>query len=205
MDQGLGTYLINSRYGMSPKADQAVADQLITQAKTQYPFLNNVNFAHNFDRANTGYLETWQPNDEGGKDYPRPKNLPTDKIGIELYNRTITPSDIAADYYSHGLPEGMQFAANLFNSLTPAQQKYVQNSSRDYASKLAEGQKLMNDPHYAYRTPEAVQQAANDVAAQGLARGVIFGQWPQQAINVIGLTSKQKQLINKEKERIHGK
>ena len=48
-------------------------------------------------------LEFYPPNEKGALDKPRPRELPINKIGVEVYNADVTPLDVLGDVTSHWL------------------------------------------------------------------------------------------------------
>ena len=75
-------------------------------------------------------LEFWQPGDEGDKDQPRPKDLPLDKPGVEVYSDKTRPIDILGDAVSHYMvntdPKIKGYYQQFQHSLTPEQKNRLQ-------------------------------------------------------------------------------
>jgi len=78
----------------------------LNEAKRQYPYLQDKDFDYveNLtDDKKAGYLEFWEPGDEGPPDgsVKRPKGIGIDRMGIEVRNPDTRPIDILGDYVSH--------------------------------------------------------------------------------------------------------
>ena len=85
-----------------PPKEQTVFDQ----ALNQYPQLQKagaVGLISTETPDGENKLESWQPKDEGTKDRPRPKELPNEKLGVQIFSKDTTPEDVAADIVSHSL------------------------------------------------------------------------------------------------------
>lgn len=72
-------------------------------------------------------LESWPPGEEGTSDYPRPKGIPMNQFGVEIFDRNIRPIDILADVVSHGTrftdPRIKDYYQRFVASMTPQQQR----------------------------------------------------------------------------------
>ena len=78
----------------------------LNEAKRQYPYLQDKDFDYveNLtDDKKAGYLEFWEPGDEGPPDgsVKRPEGIGIDRMGIEVRNPDTRPIDILGDYVSH--------------------------------------------------------------------------------------------------------
>ena len=78
----------------------------LSEAKRQYPYLQDKDFDYveNLtDDKKAGYLEFWEPGDEGPPDgsVKRPEGIGIDRMGIEVRNPDTRPIDILGDYVSH--------------------------------------------------------------------------------------------------------
>ena len=78
----------------------------LNEAKRQYPYLQDKDFDYveNLtDDKKAGYLEFWEPGDEGPPDgsVKRPEGIGIDRMGIEVRNPNTRPIDILGDYVSH--------------------------------------------------------------------------------------------------------
>jgi len=78
----------------------------LNEAKRQYPYLQDKDFDYveNLtDDKKAGYLEFWEPGDEGPPDgsVKRPEGIGIDRMGIEVRNPDTRPIDILGDYASH--------------------------------------------------------------------------------------------------------
>ena len=175
----------------------------------EYPFLKDTKFhvKDNTGKGLLGYLEAWPEDEIGAPEHPRPEEFPLGEAGIELRKDMgdATNTNIAADLFSHIVPEGVALADGLANLLSKEQLHNVRGGSIDYVEKLKEGERNVGiNPNYNYKTMEEVQKAADEVATQGLARGVWFNQWPQKAIDDLNLTTEQKDYIDQANMYIRG-
>lgn len=85
--------------------DDAQPEQnLLEQAQEKFPVLkeHDVGYKESYGMGQ-GYLESWPPGEGGAPDRPRPAELPSDKFGVEIYNKETTPLDVAGDIVSHKL------------------------------------------------------------------------------------------------------
>lgn len=78
----------------------------LEQARERYPYLKDKDFDYveNLtDDKKKGYLEFWEPGDEGPPDgsVKRPEGIGIDRMGIEVRNPDTRPIDILGDYVSH--------------------------------------------------------------------------------------------------------
>lgn len=147
---------------------------LLERAQQQYPILRDQGLLFT-DTPNTqtdNMLEAWPPNETGDPSYPRPKEFPIDKYGIQNFSPKTTPDDVAADVVSHFLvnsdptlkAEYQQFS-DSFN--TPAGQDRLR---QDYSyARANEGEKR----------PMAEWAQADRIPAY--LRGYTFKQWPVKA------------------------
>ena len=112
-------------------------DPVISQAKDQYPILNELPLSFTRTASSpteTRMLESWNKNDKGwdwaGKHYDRPTDLPLDKFGIEILNDKTRPIDILGDVVSHHLVKSDPLFKNYYekfqNSLTSDQHNILQ-------------------------------------------------------------------------------
>ena len=111
---------------------QERTDPVISQAKDQYPILNN--YPIQYSRSNQpgkGFLEFWPQGEIGTADRPRPKDITADSIGVEILNEQTRPIDILGDVVSHHLvnvdPKFKSYYKTFEKSLTKDQQQRLQD------------------------------------------------------------------------------
>lgn len=151
---------------------------LLDQAKSQYPVLKDLDYGYveNF-KPNAGFLEHWNPGDEGAEptsptslDALRPKEIPLDKHGLEIRDPSTRPIDVLGDIASHHLvnsdPVVKQTYQNLQDSITPAQNARLYDQY-GYA-RMNEGENGSYD--------DWKQRAG----MPGVLRGYTFQQWPKE-------------------------
>lgn len=76
---------------------------LLSKAQSQYPYMKNANLAATYTEGNKDnrQLEYWPAGESGDDQYPRPKNIPLESSGVEVFNKDTRPLDVLADYVSH--------------------------------------------------------------------------------------------------------
>lgn len=138
---------------------------IVSEAAEQWPFVNIYDPAVTRSPARPeGYvLETWPKGETGGSDYPRPRELPMERVGIELYGDRASPLDVAADLL-HVDPFANYTREELLSNLSPEQIATLKYGSLDYASSLDQG-----------------EQRAMQNAIDSAMRGYVFHQWPASA------------------------
>ena len=106
-------------------------DPVISQAKDQYPVLNN--YPIQYSRTNQperGNLEFWPPGETGSSDRPRPKDIHLESVGVE-FNEKIRPIDILGDVVSHHLvnvdPKFKSYYQTFEKSITKDQRQRLQD------------------------------------------------------------------------------
>lgn len=147
-----------------------------------YPFIKQHNMVVvNNPQEGRGYAETWPANEPGDVNYPRPKSIPMDRHGVEVFAPgAFGPHDLAGEAM-HVDPFVNKSRDDLSSSLTPAQVKALRAESRDYDVSI--GQYHMS------------HEAALRNATDSLIRGHAVGQWPAEAVGRIGLDKKQMETL----------
>jgi len=130
-------------------------------------------------------LETWLPGDPGSAREPRPAQIPQQGVGVEVFDRNVTPQDVYADVASHYLrtndPTLHAYYTHFAQSLTPEQEQRLQD---DYQwSRQHEG------------TTAPYDQWLRNVRLPAYFRGYVFRQWPQQFNNKV-FTPQQRALLD---------
>lgn len=167
-----------------------MSNKLLDATQKQYPFTKNtdVKLVQSNDPG-LGFLETWPPQEEGSKDYPRPKTLPMDKYGISVYNKRVSPQDVAADIFSHADNYGQQVGHNVAASLTPGQIAEMRDQYLDYQATIDEG-----SPH--------VQERAKLNGTSALLRNAVMNQGGGEGLGQFHFNVAQRNMIDKAKNYV---
>ena len=166
--------------------NQKQLQQLNADAQSKYQSMKNIdyNIAYSGPKGREGaMLEAWQVGDEGAPKWPRSKQLPISKAGLEVFNNNVTANDLAADVGSHLDPIQRKYKAGLGSSLTPEQVDKLKHGSLDYYASINK-----------YHMPE--KQAMNN-AVSSLYRGAVYNQWPEEAIKDMGFSFYQRANLHK--------
>ena len=82
-------------------------ENLIQQTYSEYPnldkYLDPKNIVFNIGKQKDYFLEQWVVGEPGNKKHPRPKEIPLNESGIEIYKENTRPIDIVGDIISHTL------------------------------------------------------------------------------------------------------
>jgi 3D (Asp-Asp-Asp) domain-containing protein len=177
----------------TPSKEQNVFDK----ALEQYPKLKDANAVgimstNTQDGANM--LESWPAGETGTPERPRPKELPQDKLGVQIFNQKTTPDDVAADIVSHSLvktdPNLKATYDQFASSLTPEQTDFLKG---DYENAVKnEGETRPFD------------QWMQTTGIPSAFRGYAFGQYDQKAQQEFGYTDQQKQVLGSVKPYLQG-
>lgn len=82
--------------------DAQPAQDVLGQAKKAYPYLANSGLVGiSGQDGGTRKLEYWPRGEPGNAQYPRPSGIPMNSVGVELFDKNVSPKDILADYVSH--------------------------------------------------------------------------------------------------------
>ena len=106
---------------------RAAPMNLLEQARQQYPVLKGLDlqYKENFGKGK-GFLEFWPEKEIGSPEYPRPKEFPMGKAGLEIRDPNTRPIDVLGDITSHYLihndPKVAGYYDKFKQSLTPDQQ-----------------------------------------------------------------------------------
>ena len=175
----------------APIAETDFASTLTQSASDQYKFLANHDIITIVNlKDNEGYAETWPADEPGDPSWPRPETIPMGKAGVEIKRKDFNANDYAAEVFSHVDQKGISYANKLVESLSPAQLDILKQQSADYdmSKKLGMSEEL------------AVRNAGMSAL-----RGFVFGQWPKEAIDHLGLNKSQtKMLEDAQRYAIHG-
>lgn len=117
-------------------------------------------------------LEFWPPDEEGDRQYPRPKGLPMGRPGVQIISPDVTENDIAGDIVSHYAVKQDPELRRLYEQFSgtfqaPEMQKRLH---QDYAwSRAHENERRpFEDWMTTTRIPDYL-------------RGYMFQQWPPEA------------------------
>ena len=145
-------------------------NKLFEKAQQEYPYLANKNIAYKYSpNKGRGFLEFYDPEEIGSPEFPRPKELPLGKIGIEVFDPKTRPIDILADYVSHYGVEQDPFLVERYkqfaSSMTPEQRQRLQEQYKYYQQ------------HPEYREQRPYEEWEKVSGLPGYFRGYTFNQW----------------------------
>jgi hypothetical protein len=171
---------------LAPAGVNPYIANLLTKARTDYPGLMNQYNPIVTTGSGEGYAETWPANETGALDAKgkptRPAAFPMDRIGVNVYRpNDFTHRDLIGELL-HVDPVARDTSARLMKSFTPAQIERLKQASGDYAMTMREGG----------RSEEDALRNATDSAL----RGVVIGQWPEEANRSMGYTKDQQAMID---------
>ena len=147
---------------------------LLEAAQKEYPYLSNKDIAYKYSpQQGRGFLEFYSPEETGSPEYPRPKEIPMGKVGIEVFDPKTRPIDILADYVSHyGVekdPTLAQRYQQFSQSFTPEQQKVLQEQYAWYQQ------------HPEFKESRPFEEWLKSTGIPGFFRGYTFNQWDDAA------------------------
>lgn len=166
------------------KADQG--SKLFERAQQEYPYLAGKDIAYKYSpQQGRGFLEFYDPQETGSPEYPRPKELPLGKIGIEVFDPKTRPIDILADYVSH-------YGVEKDPHLIERYQQFVGSISPEQRQRLRE-QYQYYQQHPEYKEQRPYEEWERISGLPGYFRGYTFNQWdnPQEMY-----TPEQLQILN---------
>lgn len=144
--------------------------KLFETAQQEYPYLANKDIAFKYSpQQGRGFLEFYSPEETGSPEFPRPKEIPLGKVGVEVFDPKTRPIDILADYVSHHGVEADPYLAQQYQqfiaSMTPEQQQRL----------LEQYQYYQQHPEYKEDRPFEDWKKASGLP--GYFRGYTFNQW----------------------------
>lgn len=155
------------------QADQGA--KLFEKAQQEYPYLSGKDIAYKYSpNQGRGFLEFYDPEETGSPEYPRPKELPLGKVGIEVFDPKTRTIDILADYVSHyGVekdPYLTQRYQEFINSMSPEQRQILREQYQYYQQ------------HPEYKEQRPYEEWEKISGLPGYFRGYTFNQWenPQE-------------------------
>ncbi len=150
-------------------------NKLFERAQQEYPYLSGKDIAYKYSpNQGRGFLEFYDPEETGSPEYPRPKELPLGKVGIEVFDPKTRPIDILADYVSHyGVekdPYLTQRYQEFINSMSPEQRQILREQYQYYQQ------------HPEYKEQRPYEEWEKISGLPGYFRGYTFNQWenPQE-------------------------
>jgi len=160
--------------------------ELLAKAHEEYPFLKK----HKFDvmvneGGGEGYAEAYPVGETGrplgnGK-FSRPKELPRNRIGVEIYKpNEFTHHDLVGEIL-HDDPASNQARDRLAKMWSPDQLEVLKKRALDYDASLKEGQ-----------SPQRAIQNATDSAI----RGYVVKQWPDEINKELNYTPQQMTVLD---------
>ena len=154
------------------KSDQG--QKLLETAQKEYPYLSGKDIAYKYSpQQGRGFLEFYDPQETGSPEYPRPKELPLGKVGIEVFDPKTKPIDILADYVSHYAVEQDPYLAKQYEqfsgSMGPEQRQRLQEQYQYYQQ------------HPDYKEQRPYQEWEKASGMPGYFRGYTFNQWPDSS------------------------
>ncbi len=155
------------------KADQG--SKLFERAQQQYPYLADKDIAYKYSpQQGRGFLEFYDPQETGSPEYPRPRELPLGKVGIEVFDPETRPIDILADYVSHYGVNNDPFLAQLY-------QQFIGSINAEQRQRLQK-QYQYYQQHPEYREQRPYEKWEEISGIPGYFRGYTFNQWdnPQE-------------------------
>jgi hypothetical protein len=167
---------------------QPVADQtsVFDQAMQSYPALKDLGLVYKKNPRSDGpLLEFWPAGEPGAPDNPRPKDIPLNKPGVEVYSDKVRPIDILGDVVSHHLIEADPKIKSVYGafqkSITPEQESMLREQY-DHA-RANEGEERSYD------------QWRERSGLPAFFRGHPFQQWPED-FNQRVYTPEQMKLLD---------
>lgn len=148
--------------------DIVKGNNIVAQAKKEFPVLSGLDIMYKTTpKANSGFLEFWPGDESGTPEYPRPKEFPLGKAGVEIYDLNTRPIDVMGDVASHQLiytdPKMKGYYQQFTQSMTPEQRARLQ-AQYEWAQKNENEQRPF-------------EQWADRSGLPGYFRGYPFQQW----------------------------
>ena len=170
------------------RGKKPVKEDLMQQAKSAYPYLRDKKFGfvstpNEQDRRS---LEFYAAGEPGSPEEPRPKELPLDMPGVQVFKSKVKPIDILGDYVSH-------HAVKSDPVIKPIYDEFV----RTIDPNLLQHRYEYDVKHSGEKRP--LQQWAEASGIPSMFRGYTFGQWPSDFNDKI-FTPQQKAIMDKAKK-----
>lgn len=181
-----------ARVEMLPPEDQIkilkprpIDNSLLGQALKKYGFIKQHDVVQIVTpQEGKGYAETWAAGEVGDKENPRPKGIPLNKNGIQIFKPDKFTADDVAGEVLHLDPKANQVREEFIMTLSSEQKEY-----------------LKKQPDYTYGNVSDSKRMQN--AADSVIRGYTVGQWPKEEIDKF-LNPKQKGMLDDLKKYMVG-
>jgi hypothetical protein len=168
--------------------------QFLEQARQEFPRLKELDIGYKYTpREDRGFIEFYPADEPGSPDFPRPKELPMGKPGIEVYNPKTRPIDVAGDIASHYMiyndPSMMDYYNQFRHSINPEQQQRLQQQYEFYQQNYGE-----NRPY---------EKWYEMTGLPGYFRGYPFQQWEPEFVEQ-AYTPQQRLLLDQMMNYLRG-
>ena len=172
-----------------PVFDEVVKENdpmFLEQAQKEFPRLKELDLGYKYTpREDRGFIEFFPPDEPGSPEFPRPKELPIGKPGIEVYNPRTRPVDIAGDIASHWMvyndPRMIDYYGRFRQSISPDQQERMRQQYDFYKKNYGE--------------TRPYEQWYETTGLPGYFRGYPFQQWEPEEIEQ-AYTPQQKAILD---------
>jgi hypothetical protein len=164
-----------------------MARDVFEQAMEMYPVLRGLGIEYKIspNPEERRMLEFYPPDETGSKKYPRPDEIPIDKLGVEIFNEDVRPLDILGDVTSHWLiynhPEYIKYYDDFVESMSPEQKQRLMGQYKHYVSQGEE---------------RPYEQWEQMTGLPAYFRGYAFKQWPDE-FNERAYTPEQREMFDR--------
>lgn len=156
-------------------------NNLIDQAVKEYPFIAKHNPIVMVGNAGEDYAETWPKNEPGAPNAPRPKEFPSDRVGVMIGKpNEFTHHDLAGELM-HVDPIANKVRKDLIDSMTAKQLATLATVSGDFKQTMDEGRPAA----------DAVQNGTDSAM-----RGYLLNQWPKEANDEMKYNKDQLKMLD---------
>jgi len=158
-------------------------------AKEMYPILNKYDYKI-VDTPNEDspyYLEHFPPGEVGSLEMPRPKGIPLEEYGLQIF-KDVRPEDIAGDIISHHIVNKDKYLSEKYKDFKTSTSLDVMKERYKYHKENFNEQRDFNSWSERTGYPE-------------LFRGYVFNQFDEETKNNL-YSPKQKTVLNEIKEYI---
>jgi hypothetical protein len=168
--------------------------QFLEQARQEFPRLKELDIGYKYTPTeDRGFIEFYPEDEPGSPEFPRPKELPMGKPGIEVYNPKTRPIDVAGDIASHYMiyndPSMMDYYNQFRHSINPEQQQRLQQQYEFYRQNYGE-----NRPY---------EKWYEMTGLPGYFRGYPFQQWEPEVVEQ-AYTPQQRLLLDQMMNYLRG-
>ncbi len=183
---------------ISPPLPRPRQDALMGMAKQEFPVLNNSDVGYKYSPGRAPFMmESWMPGMQTSiPGVDRPSEIPTNKMGVEVFDPKARPIDIMGDVASHHLvnsdPNVAAIYQNFQKSLQPWQHDILRNQY-DYATNQTDAPET-----------RSFEQWRDVSGLPAYFRGYAFDQWPTE-FNDKAYTPEQKQMLDGMMSYLRGK